>query len=123
MGIGLALIDPQRWNRYAYALNNPLRYLDQNGKWPASVHEAIIRAAFRQLSPTAIDAILNGNNAVDNVVTGHLSRNAYQHGLSAPGQDPREARHAADGFIATQVALARNFDAAGHWLRACFSLG
>jgi len=27
------LVDPQRWNRYAYARNNPLKYVDPNGKW------------------------------------------------------------------------------------------
>ncbi len=26
------LVDPQRWNRYAYARNNPLRYVDPDGK-------------------------------------------------------------------------------------------
>src|SRR5438093_1005825 len=25
---------PQSWNRYAYALNNPLAYVDKNGLWP-----------------------------------------------------------------------------------------
>jgi RHS repeat-associated protein len=28
------LLDPQRWNRYAYARNNPLRYVDPDGKIP-----------------------------------------------------------------------------------------
>ena len=32
------LVDPQRWNRYAYARNNPLRYIDPNGE---QVAEAI----------------------------------------------------------------------------------
>jgi RHS repeat-associated protein len=27
------LVDPQRWNRYAYARNNPLRYTDPDGKF------------------------------------------------------------------------------------------
>lgn len=27
-----ALVDPQQWNRYAYARNNPVRYLDPDGK-------------------------------------------------------------------------------------------
>lgn len=26
------LVDPQRWNRYAYARNNPLKYVDPDGK-------------------------------------------------------------------------------------------
>jgi RHS repeat-associated protein len=29
-----ALLDPQRWNRYAYALNNPLRNVDPDGREP-----------------------------------------------------------------------------------------
>jgi RHS repeat-associated protein len=29
---------PQTWNRYAYALNNPLAMVDQNGLWPFYIH-------------------------------------------------------------------------------------
>ena len=32
MTIQANLVDPQRWNRYAYARNNPLRYTDPDGK-------------------------------------------------------------------------------------------
>lgn len=31
--------DPQTWNRYAYALNNPLKYVDPNGEEAFSAHE------------------------------------------------------------------------------------
>jgi RHS repeat-associated protein len=38
-----ALTDPQRWSRYAYVRNNPLRYVDPDGKciWDACALEAI----------------------------------------------------------------------------------
>ena len=29
------LVDPQRWNRYAYARNNPLKFVDPDGRNPA----------------------------------------------------------------------------------------
>jgi len=35
------LVDPQRWNRYAYVLNNPLKYTDPDGKFPVAVAAAI----------------------------------------------------------------------------------
>jgi RHS repeat-associated protein len=31
------LVDPQRWNRYAYARNNPLKYVDPDGRNPMAV--------------------------------------------------------------------------------------
>jgi RHS repeat-associated protein len=34
LNIEAALSDPQRWNRYAYALNNPLRNVDPDGRDP-----------------------------------------------------------------------------------------
>ena len=38
---------PQRWNRYTYALNNPLRYLDQDGEDPQEALEALSKAVQR----------------------------------------------------------------------------
>jgi RHS repeat-associated protein len=32
LNVNAALLDPQRWNRYAYVRNNPLRYTDPDGK-------------------------------------------------------------------------------------------
>jgi RHS repeat-associated protein len=36
-----ALADPQRWNRYAYALNNPLRNVDPDGREPITTGVAV----------------------------------------------------------------------------------
>jgi RHS repeat-associated protein len=37
-----ALIDPQRWNRYSYALNNPTAYVDQDGRDPQRARAALL---------------------------------------------------------------------------------
>jgi len=42
MTIDENLVDPQRWNRYAYARTNPLRYTDPDGRFPLAVAGAII---------------------------------------------------------------------------------
>lgn len=41
-----ALIDPQRWNRYAYAQSNPLKFVDPDGKNPLLIMGAAGSAVF-----------------------------------------------------------------------------
>ena len=36
-----ALVDPQRWNRYSYGLNNPFRYVDPDGRNPIIFQRAM----------------------------------------------------------------------------------
>lgn len=42
MDMDAARLDPQRWNRYAYSLNNPLTYVDPDGRNPRAVWERLI---------------------------------------------------------------------------------
>jgi RHS repeat-associated protein len=43
------LSEPQRWNRYSYALNNPLRYVDEDGEDPLEA----IKAGSRRIATLA----------------------------------------------------------------------
>jgi RHS repeat-associated protein len=46
-----ALVDPQQWNRYAYARNNPLKFTDPDGRHPVLIVLALA-AAFVLNNPT-----------------------------------------------------------------------
>jgi RHS repeat-associated protein len=59
LDIESSLEDPQRWNRYAYALNNPLRYKDEDGRIPIPVIVAGVTAF--AASPAGQRAIVAGS--------------------------------------------------------------
>jgi RHS repeat-associated protein len=61
----IVLTNPQSWNGYVYCLNDPLRYIDQNGKWPTRTHDKIIEKAFDGLSGKQIRQIQKGSESVD----------------------------------------------------------
>jgi RHS repeat-associated protein len=42
LDVDQALADPQRWNRYTYARNNPLRYVDPDGRNPVLVQRLLL---------------------------------------------------------------------------------
>ncbi|MGO4518844.1 RHS repeat domain-containing protein [Terriglobus sp. 2YAB30_2] len=71
--------NPQRWNGYSYALNNPLRFIDRTGAAPAEGHHLIPERDY-------IHSLL-GKNFADYVKTGPLSGNG------APNQPGRNVPH------------------------------
>ncbi len=99
------LVDPQRWNRYAYALDNPLRYVDTNGKWPTSIHNRILDAAFPGLSDAQRQLLKDASSNTDfnNRVNGRdpqAPENSFLHAMRGPEQTVEDARALMGGFIA-----------------------
>jgi RHS repeat-associated protein len=68
------LQNPQRWNEYAYGLNNPLMNVDVDGRFSTDGHRDITTAGFRRagMDPHSDYArrVLAANHAVD---TGHYT--------------------------------------------------
>lgn len=48
---GIVPANPQTWNKYTYAANNPLAYVDINGEWPFYVHNEMLDLAFGRVLP------------------------------------------------------------------------
>ncbi len=113
---------PQTWNRYAMALNNPLKFVDRNGYWPTSIHEKNVDQSLPGLSGQMRQLLKDASYAVDHS-TKYLGVFDSQSGEASPmhsmsnGNDPDEA-HAlglamdlSDRFIQENEATARTAQA------------
>jgi RHS repeat-associated protein len=78
---GVELNMPQTWNRYSYSNNNPLLYVDRNGKWPTETHNRIIERALSKLAPNAVKAIQQGSYSVDSCITCQLMMDSHKHAM------------------------------------------
>ena len=92
--------DPQSWNIYAYVGNNPMKFVDVNGKWKTEIHNAIINGAFLNLSGPQLGVLRAASIRVDGFMNGgQTSENAYKHGMRGNFQSREQARELADNFI------------------------
>ena len=99
--------DPQTWNRYTYALNNPILLIDKRGQFSTKKHDEIYARALPGLRPDQLAVIREASKAVDSWWHGGQSpSHAYQHSMSSPGQSKNAAANAADDFIARNLAKA-----------------
>lgn len=68
----IALEEPQRFNRYAYGLNNPYRYHDSTGLLPLGMVKGLIETM--RFDPSAIDNVIeNSKTAINNVTRGKFT--------------------------------------------------
>ncbi len=102
--LSVKLDDPQTLNRYVYARDNPLEYVDPNGKWSTRVHNEIIDAVFRTILSTEDREILKQASAyvdADQSVAG-----SFKHGMRALDQSVGEAHYLGEAFIDARLDAA-----------------
>jgi RHS repeat-associated protein len=106
--------DPQTLNRYSYTKNNPLRYIDKNGKWPTETHHEFIADAFYGLTDEEKSAIQYGSNLVDTYFgTGRdfpitlAIDEAPKHAMTPEGMSTEDAYNASMKFAADMADEAR----------------
>jgi RHS repeat-associated protein len=112
---------PQSWNRYTYALNNPLAYVDENGLWPTWIHNQIIRQAFPGLTEQQLQTLIKASHDTDyaNKVSGLDPQDpaaSYVHGMTdgLTGQSASKAESDGDAFISGNELRAESAQAS--WL-------
>jgi len=118
------LRNPQRINLYAYSLNNPYRYLDQDGGWPEEVHNLIINKAFSEgrysLLPWQRALMQMGSVHVDE---DQSTESSYKHAMRVPGQSVEDAQKAMNKFIDEKIQQYKKLLAQGDEKGAYFALG
>jgi hypothetical protein len=65
------LLNPQKWNKYAYTINNPLRYFDPNGMEEI---EVVLRAFIPQRSVSVLGSTYAGDSRTFSTASNASSR-------------------------------------------------
>jgi RHS repeat-associated protein len=95
--------NPQTWNMYTYGYNNPLQFVDKNGRWPTKIHNDIIEQAFRGTLTRNQIQILKDVSAQEDSPLGGGQGNAraFQHPMRAPWESVAEAEAEYQDFVST----------------------
>lgn len=109
---------PQTWNRYAYALNNPLSIVDRNGMWPFYVHDEIIDEAFPGMSRQDLRILKDASWNMDYAKGQQSAERSFTHGMSDGGGtvfwgggNEEHDMIQADQFITDQIQAAQKAQA------------
>jgi RHS repeat-associated protein len=118
--LGVDIYMPQTWNRYNYAVNNPLTIKDANGLWPFYIHNEIINESFPGMSKQDLQGLKSASWNMDFGKGQQDPSMSYEHGMSdgTTNQDPMVAQQMGDDFISQQVQTAQqaqaDWEAQGH---------
>lgn len=111
--LGVDIYMPQTWNKYNYAVNNPLTIKDANGLWPFYIHNEIIGESFPGMSKQDLQGLRDASWNMDFGKGQQNPSMSYEHGMSdgTTNQDPMAAQQMGDNFISQQVQTAQQAQA------------
>jgi RHS repeat-associated protein len=112
---------PQSWNRYIYARNDPINLVDHAGKWASTVFHVHQDAIDTSLAFVAEDRRAILRSAQERVDLDQV--NQYKHAMRLPNQSAADAREKAQAFIDKNMERAIELERSGNWAMAMEHLG
>jgi RHS repeat-associated protein len=123
---GKMLLNPQRLNRYSYAINNPYRYVDINGKWPERIHNRIIEEAFG--GGASGYKLPEDVRLIFKLASAHVDKDqsldgSYMHAMRSPRMTAVEAQEKMNSFVQQKVGEYHEWINKDNPYKALFALG
>jgi RHS repeat-associated protein len=112
----------QNLNRYAYAQNSPINFVDINGLWPERIHNQIIGIAFMNLPENLISQIEKGSAFADSKKF-QVTSFSYMHAMRQKGESVEDASVKMHDYINEHFENLNTFKEVGQIEKAYFELG